>query len=482
MLMIAVSSAAALAGCAAHFIGIAPGAVMGRIGVYDYSPSVIQAADGRLQFWWCGQGSNPNRPSQDNDTIQYATLNPATGKATQPVTVLGETDGAWDAAYVCNPRVIGGFFSNPLGDGETYSYAMYYVGTARHSGMANSIGVAFSNDGEHWKKYPQPVIVTSTQTYYGAGQPVAYNNDRKSGIRLFYENTNRAGVQHVEAISTDGVHFQDAGTLTTNGLNSNFPGTSWGDMAYDPKTQYWYASFNMNVREPSTTGNRTERGQLGVTLYRIPASSLLTGESPWEELHSYDTNGTGNESNFLAAFLRDEYGNVSTGPYPTIELFTSISNPKPRWNAAPGDAAGGATPEFWDIGVARWTPGEQLLPLNQYANDTVREATTGWIDPAGGFKLQSALGLLYEGPQNGATLAMFSCKKGATDYFVSTDKACEGQRILGIEGYGYAQPQAGQSLTPLYRCTGGRDHFLSSDSTCQGEDSAPVLLGYAIAE
>jgi hypothetical protein len=483
-LLFAMSLTAAtcfLAGCAGQFSGIAPGSVMGRIGVYDYSPSVIQSG-GLLQFWWCGQAKNPNKSSQDTDTIQYATIDLATGKASKPETVLGETPGAWDSAYTCNPQVVGGVFDNPLGDGQTYSYAMYYVGTALHSGVANSIGVAFSNDGVHWKKYLRPVIVTSTAVYYGVGQPAPYNSDHKSGIWLFYENNQPPGLTHIEAASADGIHFQRVGRLTTNGLKAGFFDGSWGDIAYDPVTQYWYAVFNMNVRDPATTGNRTERGQFGVTLYRIPADSLLTGASPWEELHSYDTNGTGNESNFLSAILRDEFGNVNIGPYPAIEVFTSISNPKPGWDTSPAGAAGGATPEYWDIGEEQWTPGQALLPLKQYGNSAVRDATTGWIDPSGGFKLQSTLGALYESPQNGATLAFYGCKKGSTDFFVSIDSACEGQRILGIDGYGYAQPQAGLSLTPLYRCASGHDHFLSSDPGCSGEDPAPVFLGYALAE
>ena len=453
---------------------------MGRIGVYDYSPSIILKS-GVLQFWWCGQGRNPDKPSQNSDTIQYATLDPATGKASTPITVLGETPGAWDSAYVCNPQVVGGVFKNPLGDGQTYSYAMYYVGTAFHSGVDNCIGVAFSNDGIHWKKLPSPVVVPASAIWYGVGQPAPYNSDHKAGIRLFYEDDDRpSGSQHIEADSTDGIHFVRVGTLTTNGMN--LPGASWGDIAYDPVTQYWYAVFNMNVRDPATTGNRTERGQMGVTLYRIPADSLLSGANPWQQLHSFDTNGTGNESNFLAGFLRDEFGNVNVDSYPTIELFTSISNPKPGWNASSGDAAAGAIPEYWDIGKVEWTPGQPLLQLNEYANAAVHEVTTGWIDSSGGFRLQSTLGSLYESPQNGASLAFYGCKSGSTDYFVSTDSACQGQRILGVQGYGYSQPQADLPLLPLFQCYSGHDHFASTGGNCSGQSGQGVLLGYIMPE
>jgi hypothetical protein len=465
---------AAGTGCGIELYGPPAGAFLGRAEVYDYSPSAIQVGN-LQQFWWCGQARNPNRSSQDTDTIQYASIDISTHTMTGPFTVLGETPGSWDSVYVCNPKVIKGAFNNPLGDGQNYSYAMYYVGTAA-AGFANNIGVAFSNDGIGWKKYPQPVISATPQTiYYGVGQPAVYNSDHKAGIWLFYEDANAPPLnQHVEAISTDGLHFTVAGKLTANGL---LPEANWGDMAYDSSTGYWYAVFNTALRNPSTTANITERGQPGVTLYRIKNASLLTGTSSWQQLKSFDTNLSGNESNFLAGLLRDQYGNVNVGPYPAIQMFTSISNPPPRWDASPASAGKSGFPDQWDIGEVEWIPNHALMTLNRYANKTVHEVTTGWIDPTGGFSLESTLGHLYESPQQGATLAFYGCKDGATDYFVSTDGACEGKRIIGIDGYGYSQSEAG--LVALYRCYTGHDHFVSRDPKCEGQ-TVDRLLGYAI--
>ncbi len=92
-----------------------------------------------------------------------------------------------------------------------------------------------------WKKYPQPVITAETQDNYGVGQPDACYNNQGGTIRMFYED-NSYGLHHVEATSSDGVHFDKLGTLTANGLDPNSLG--WGDMAYDPDTGYWYAGFN----------------------------------------------------------------------------------------------------------------------------------------------------------------------------------------------------------------------------------------------
>jgi hypothetical protein len=479
------------AGCGASLQSTPTGAVMGRANLYDYSPSVILSGTTE-QFWWCGMAPNPNNPSQLSDTIQYGTLDTSTGKTSQPITVLGETPGAWDSAYTCNAQVVRGLFADPIGDGRTYSYAMYYVGTNESSGLANSIGVAFSNDGIHWAKYPQPIIETATQTHYGVGQPAPYNSDGKAGIWLFYEDSNGpTGAIHKEATSTDGVHFQIQGTLTTNGLNANDPLASWGNMAFDPVTGYWYAAFNTSLRQPWTTGNSQERGQPGVRLYRIPSGSLLSGATPWQELRTFDTSATGSESNFIAGFLRDGYGNLNVGPYPSIELFTSMSNPTTAWDASGSESASSADPTQWDIGVVKWTPDSPLLPLNRYKNASAHETTTGWIDPEGGFSLDKTLGYLYESPQNegsqtGATLALYSCKSGTSDYYVSADATCGSNKVIGLEGYGWAQPPAAASSVPLYSCamsgTAGTDNFVSSDAQCEGQGKNAGLLGYAAAE
>ena len=83
--------------------------------------------------------------TQISDTIEYESINLATNARYGPVPVLSETQFAWDSNYICNPKVINGSFANPLGDGKTYTYAMYYVALGATSN--NHIGVAFSNDG-----------------------------------------------------------------------------------------------------------------------------------------------------------------------------------------------------------------------------------------------------------------------------------------------------------------------------------------------
>jgi hypothetical protein len=451
-----------------------PKGMVGRIGLYDYSPSVIQTGTVK-QFWWCGLAENPALHSQKTDAILYESLDSATGHKVGPITVLAETPGKWDAELTCNPKVIGGTFSNPLGDGETYQYAMYYVGIENTSN--NNIGVAFSHDGIAWKKYPEPVIRAESAVGYGVGQPSLYNADGKAGITMFYEDW-FPNIHHVKATSTDGVHFSVQGTITLNGLDVGCEGT-WGDIAYDLKTGYWYALFNRDLRDPSTTAAIIERGEMGVELYRIPDSALMTGAIPWESLATFDTNSTGFESNFIGAIVHDTYGNVNVGAYPTIQMYISVSNPQTGWKATVEEAGKSGDVSTWDIAPMEWTPNASARPLNRYYNRKTYVVTTGWIDTVGGFEQQSLLGHVYEGAHQGATTQLYACRNGATDYFISTDPACEGKRILGRNGFAYSQPGPEPSLVPLYRCRTAKNHFVSQDPKCEGQ-SPDGFLAYVL--
>src|SRR5579864_4277157 len=228
-----------------------PEGAIGNIGQYNYSPSVIEN-EGTRQIWWCSPGFNPAE-NFHSDAIYYQSVNIGTPDAKGPVLVLQETPGAWDSVFTCNPKVVAGVFQNPLGDGQTYTYAMYYVGTALLDGMNNSIGVAFSTDGVHWRKYPQPVILSTSLSGYGVGQPALYNADHKSAVKMFYEDSYPT-THHVAAVSNDGVHFTVQGTLSSNGLDPDDPQASWGDISYEPIAAEWYAIFNRPLRPASVTG------------------------------------------------------------------------------------------------------------------------------------------------------------------------------------------------------------------------------------
>lgn len=451
--------------------------VVGESGNYDYSPSVIESG-GVQQFWWC---------TGPSDLIAYESINLSPLHVITPETiVLGHGPaGAWDSKFTCNPHVVRGKFVNPLGDGATYTYALYYVALADGQAGGNNIGVAFSTDGMNWHKYPTPVIRTDTTAYYGVGQPDLFNPDGANGsdVVMVYEHT-AAATSHIEATSTDGVHFTVTGTLSTVGLPASQK-NNLDDIAYDPATSTWYGLYDeFPARPSSTTGGIVERGQPGETLYST--TDLLTGT--WTNLDTVDTATTGYESNFIGTLLRDPYGNLlwNNG---SVEMYVSTSIPRPAVTATPAQAAESAATTQWDIAWSLWTPGAPLRKLTRYYSGAGNSpdlnhhlVTTGYHDPNAFHAESTVLGSLYEAPNGAANVPLYSCKQGSEDWFVSRDPACEGQLTEGLIGYAYPSAPAGVSSIPLYRCyvPSNGDHLISPDPACEGL-TTEQLLGYSLA-
>lgn len=266
--------------------------------------------------------------------------------------------------------------------------------------------------------------------------------------------------------------FAGPAFITAAGLPSPTP--SWGGAAYDPADGRWYAAFNQNDRPASTTGGVAENGQPGVTLYAT--SSLDTGT--WTELDTIDTVMTGSEANFIAGLLRDPAGDLSSTFLPSVRLDVSQSWPRPAYNASGAQLGNSGQFNNWQIGWHQWNPGQPWRTLQRvdYAGGH-HEVTTGWWDNTV-YHLETVnLGKLAEAPTGAATVPLYSCKAGSTNYFVSLDTACETQYKLGLEGYAYAT--AAPDRLPLYRCdVPGSDHFVSTDPGCEGQKTE-MLLGYS---
>lgn len=415
---------------------------------YDYAPSVIQ--DGHIQeFWWCGRGTVP-KTKFITDVIYHRQYDKVSRKWTGITKVLWPTRGQWDGYYVCDPSVVRGEFFNP-DNGRTYSHAMYYTATDIKGGENNRIGLAFSNDGTAWEKYSAPVIYPQVgpTSQYGAGQAASYNADGKSHVYIFHTDTSTTyGTRMWVRESSDGRTFGPPTLLSKRGaqLNAN------SDFAYDRKSQSFYAAISL----PGRVG---DRDTLGFVLARMPAADLLNGRGTWENLGTINSNLTGYYLNHSPGLLRDQYGNLT------------------RWLPAVGAyfAAGNNSPKTWNLTWAIWDPDPSTLPFARYYNSTsgYHKVTTGYVDP--GFSFERTLGYLFMAPLTG-TSAVYGCHAGMRDFFVSLDRKCEGQLILGVNGWLYSTPQP--RTQALYRCYSGVDHFVSKDPACEGKRTEK-LLGYA---
>lgn len=478
--LLAASSAALLllAAVSPARASVVPGGPLaGLDGYYDYSATgpVRDTAADTETYWWCG-----DMPGHTVDTILEQQYKVSTWTLTVPErTALGEGPaGAWDDRFVCNPsNAIRGTFANPLGDGVTYTWALYYVGYSNTTGI-NQIGVAFSLDALTWHRYPQPVEAYPNPACgcYGYGQP----NAQYAGgtVTLYYEESTPSAVHHV-ATSTDGVHFTGDRTITYAGLlgawhTSPASPPFWGSIAYDPQGGQWYAAFNDGWRPPATTGGNMERGDPGCTL--AATGDLANG--PWTILATIDTVLTGYEENFMCGMLRDPDGTLSSAFLPGVKVLASSTYPRPAYNASEGDLGLNGAFNNWQIDWHEWLPGNVWHPLQRvdYA-PAHQEVTTGWWDSSVYHATGINLGKLAEQPTGDATFPLFSCKLGYTDYFVAKQADCYGQYKLGLEGYAYTAPAADR--LPLYRCeVPNIGDFVSTDPGCEGQ-VFKELLGYS---
>lgn len=262
---------------------------------YDYVPSVIYKGDYQ-HFWWCG-GPEPR------DVIYYRYINVQTQQWSPVYTVLRPSPGTWDSAYVCDPSVVMGDF---VFEGKHYKYAMYYTGTDELAGIDNGVGVAFSNDGIKWVKYPFSILRSvEYQPYYGYGEQAVLSADGKSSVWLWVLQRLDATTQHYYLYySPDGLHLEYMHQITEKGVYGNF--ITEADFVYDYLTGNVYM-IKDRMNSPNT-----------IDLYRLHWSEQANGR--WTRLGSINTGLTGQTANHGGGFLRNEFGNI-TAWLPVIEVF-----------------------------------------------------------------------------------------------------------------------------------------------------------------
>jgi hypothetical protein len=114
--------------------------------------------------------------------------------------------------------------------------------------------------------------------------------------------------------------------------------------------------------------------------------------------------------------------------------------------------------------------------LQQYGNARTgtRWVTTG--APGANYLYERTLGFLL--PSGGANMqAIYGCRAGAHDHFLSLDAGCEGRAGEGRVGFAFAVAPASEETVALYRCRGAGNHFASLDPGCEGHVTE-ARLGY----
>ena len=310
---------------------------------FDYAPSAMYGDGPNIKMWW-GGGTGTG------DGIYYSTLS-SSGWST-PVMVLSKSSSGWDSYHTCDPSVIKGAFKY---NGTTYAYAMYYTGTYDAVGYDSHIGVAFSNDGINWIKYPSPVInpigsaVPST-LQYGAGMESVYISN--GVITMMYFDSTGTGNKIYVATSTDGINFSGR-TLITVPLSGE---QHAGDIAYSPSESKWYVS--------TKKGDDSE-----IYLYETTGSSLTSG---WNYTGCISSVTTGKVKNHNPGWLRYPNGDIY------IEAGTEykyVYYGSGTANTATWDIAQSIYTKGWEFNVQGNTQGWTM----HNTSSTTPNATGQWI-------------------------------------------------------------------------------------------------------
>ena len=106
--------------------------------------------------------------------------------------------------------------------------------------------------------------------------------------------------------------------------------------------------------------------------------------------------------------------------------------------------------------------------LNRFfaAQTNTHWATPGAVTPGFGFEATLGFLLASGGPDRHA---IYGCRSGPADYFLSLNAACEGTTSLGRYGFAYDAPPVGVDTVAVWRCVRPQvDHFFSLDPGCEG--------------
>ncbi|GAA1846387.1 hypothetical protein [Agromyces salentinus] len=293
---------------------------------YSYAASAI--AGNTERYYTCHSRSS-------GDVRDHAFLTKRTGGAiTSSSSALGSSTSGWDSWHVCDPSVIR---VNATFNGQSYSYAMFYLGNDLDCSCHNQVGVAYSNslDGP-WVKYPWPVISFSSNepsSAWGVGQPSATTIDPNNGTAVltwtegYAANTGKMAMVDLDGGTpvVTGVHdITNAGLVDANGnpdtLN-NF------DIAYSSQRDRFYM---VRERHPYPTTN-PDYISSAVQILSLPGSDMWNGTGSWTVEGVIDASVTGAARTHNPGFLRTEYGSLPNEDELTVVYTTANLDPGSLW-------------------------------------------------------------------------------------------------------------------------------------------------------
>lgn len=275
---------------------------------YSYSPSVIR--DGDVELYWSCHNREANVV---RDYIYY--FERRGGEISEGRPVLGPGPaGAWDSFHVCDPAVVQGEFGF---EGESYRYAMFYLGNDVDASLNNQIGVAFTNeiDGE-WIRYPEPIVAHIPSGTWGVGQPSVVSIDGKGRVLVFFTRGHKKTggfCQEIDLTDMTAPRVGKERPVTNNGL-TRLDGTpdylNNFDIVYDPTRDRFFAIRGQRPYETSEPTYISPR----LEIISIPSAAIWRGRGRWRSETLLIPEITGHARNHNAGIERTLHGHL---PDPT---------------------------------------------------------------------------------------------------------------------------------------------------------------------
>jgi hypothetical protein len=273
---------------------------------YAYAPSVV--ADGAEHVFCC----HNTDAGVIRDSIYRVHRVDGEVQSSEPVFGPGP-EGSWDEHHVCDPSVVAGDFRY---GGDSYRWAMFYLGNDVDASRNNQVGVAFADalDGE-WVRHPDPIAEhpTGDSREWGSGQPSAVSIDEGSRVRLFYtQGTAETGTRVVSREVELGPSGPEAGPVAvtpTDGLTTRTGEPDFfnqADFLYDPAGERFYV---VRPQRPFADDLPTFITP-SVQVASMPTSGVEEAEGTWRAEGRVDPAFTGFPRNHNPGLERDEFGHL----------------------------------------------------------------------------------------------------------------------------------------------------------------------------
>ncbi len=258
------------------------------------------------------------------------------GSVTSSASVLTASASGWDSYHICDPSVVR---VNAVVGGQSYTYAMFYLGNDQNCSCHNQIGVAVANslDGP-WIKSPQPVVAFASgvaTSQWGVGQPSATTVDAASGtVALFWTEGYSTGTKGRMALVdlnggsgavVSGVHdLTTSGLLDANGAQdflNNF------DVVYSPQRDRFYI---VRERHPYPSSSPSYISTT-VEVLSLSGSNAWSGVGTWSLEGRIGPVTSGAPRTHNPGFLRTEFGTLPDESSLTVLFSTATLDPNSLW-------------------------------------------------------------------------------------------------------------------------------------------------------